>query len=48
VAAVSIDHPDLENFPHHVHISSERDLVPGYPLSLVDLLKVIESELPQL
>lgn len=41
------DHPELENFPHHVHIGDEATVIPGHPMSLVDLLRVLESEVSQ-
>lgn len=39
------DHPELGNFPHHVHIGSEENIVSGYPMSLIDLLKTLEDEI---
>jgi len=38
------DHPGLANFPHHIHIGSEDVVVPGKPLSLVELLQLLEHE----
>jgi hypothetical protein len=40
-------HPELENFPHHVHVGSEDVVVPDQPMSLIELLSVLESALPQ-
>ncbi len=39
------DHPELANFPHHVHIGDERTVLPSRPMSLIDLLRMIENEL---
>ncbi len=37
-------YPELQNFPHHIHLG-ETDIVPGQPISLVSVLKVLEREL---
>lgn len=37
-------YPELQNFPHHVHLN-KTTVVPGDPMSLVSVLKVLESEL---
>lgn len=37
-------YPELQNFPHHIHLD-ETTVVPGQPMSLVSVLKVLESEL---
>ena len=39
------DHPELENFPYHIHLGSETSVIPGHPLSLIELLNILESEL---
>ena len=39
------DHPELDNFPHHVHLGGETTTVPGHPLSLIELLSILENEL---
>jgi hypothetical protein len=39
------DHPELENFPHHIHLGDETHIVSGHSLSLIELLNVLESEL---
>ncbi|MBN1890132.1 MAG: hypothetical protein JW850_19195 [Thermoflexales bacterium] len=39
------DHPELDNFPHHFHVSNEETVFCGQAMSLVNLLRVIESEL---
>jgi hypothetical protein len=39
------DHPELPNFPHHVHIGDEQTVVPGQVLSLIDLLDILERDL---
>ena len=36
------DHPELVGFPHHVHIADEKNVAPGQPLSISEVLKVIE------
>ena len=38
-------YPGLANFPHHVHLGAEGTVVPGHPLSLLDLLKLLETEI---
>ena len=38
-------YPSLPNFPHHVHLDAEGTVVPGRPLSLLDLLKLLETEI---
>jgi len=41
----NVEHfPDLPNFPHHVH-TSDQSAVPGYPLSILDLIGILEKEL---
>ena len=37
-------HPDVANFPHHIHIDTEDHVVPGAPLDTVQLLNVLEQE----
>ncbi|MCI0478449.1 MAG: DUF6516 family protein [Anaerolineales bacterium] len=39
------DHPELDNFPHHVHIGSKEVSVAGEPCSIIDLLRLLESEI---
>lgn len=39
------DHPELDNFPHHIHLGSETRVIPGHPLSLIELLNILEDEL---
>ena len=41
------DHPELESFPHHVHIGDEATVAPGHPIGLSELLSVLEGELSQ-
>ena len=38
-------HPELPNFPHHVHMGEENQVMPGQALSTLDLIDVIEQEL---
>jgi hypothetical protein len=41
----NVEHfPDLPNFPHHVH-TDDQSAVPGYSLSILDLIGVLEKEL---
>ncbi len=37
--------PNLPNFPHHIHDHSETHVIPGNPLSIIELMTAIESEL---
>ena len=37
--------PNLPDFPHHVHVGSEDQIVPGKPLSIIELIDAIEQEL---
>lgn len=39
------DHPELANFPHHIHEGSDKTVIPGQVLSLIELLNLLESEL---
>lgn len=42
----NVEHyPDLPNFPHHVHIGEERNVEPGEPLSIAQLLDVLTGEI---
>lgn len=42
----NVEHfPDLPNFPHHVHAGEESRVEPGMPLSIIELVDVIEQEL---
>jgi hypothetical protein len=42
----NVEHfPDLRNFPHHIHVGEESRVEPGRPLSIIELLDVIEQEL---
>jgi hypothetical protein len=36
-------YPNLDNFPYHVHISDEANVVPGQPINLVTFLKLFED-----
>ena len=41
----NVEHfPDLPNFPHHVH-TDDHSAVPGYRLSILDLIGILEKEL---
>lgn len=37
--------PELANFPHHMHLASETDVVPGVVMSIIELLDLLEKEL---
>jgi hypothetical protein len=39
------DHPELDNFPHHIHEGSEENVIPGEPLSICQLLDIILVEI---
>jgi hypothetical protein len=39
-------HPDLSNFPHHVHIGDEKHVEPGEMLSTIQLLDMLADEIP--
>jgi hypothetical protein len=42
----NVEHfPGLPNFPHHVH-TDDQSAIPGYQLSILDLIGVLEKELP--
>jgi hypothetical protein len=34
-------HPELPNFPHHVHVGSEKNVVPGKSLGIIELLDLL-------
>ena len=38
-------HPGLTNFPHHIHAQSEYQIEPGRPISIVQLIQMLEQEL---
>ncbi|MBI4788729.1 MAG: hypothetical protein HY782_16990 [Chloroflexi bacterium] len=42
------DHRKLENFPHHIHVGGEGNVVPGQPQSVIDVLRIIEDEISRL
>jgi len=37
--------PQLENAPHHVHIGDDETVVPGQPLDILELLRIVDREL---
>lgn len=39
--------PELENFPHHIHIGDDETVMPGSSISLIDLLNLLEDEIAQ-
>lgn len=38
-------HPEVEGFPHHCHLGGETNVVPGEPLSLLQVLLLLETEI---
>ena len=38
-------HPELDGFPHHCHIGDESYVVPSEPVSLIQVLALIEAEI---
>ncbi len=39
------DHPELENFPHHIHVGDEGNVASYHPVGIMDVLKLIEAEI---
>jgi hypothetical protein len=37
--------PGLPNFPHHVHVGDEKQVVSGEPISIIELIDLIEQEI---
>ena len=37
--------PNLSNFPHHIHVESEENVISGDLLSIHDLLDILEQEI---
>lgn len=37
--------PELANFPHHIHVASETNAVPGTVMSIIELIDFLEAEL---
>ena len=38
-------YPDLPNFPHHIHVGDDKQVVSGQSLSIIDLLNIIERDI---
>jgi hypothetical protein len=38
-------HPEIENSPHHIHIGSEENVLPGQPISIQAVLETIANEI---
>ena len=38
-------HPDLPNFPHHVHVGEEENVKPGKRLNVIQLLDALTGEI---
>lgn len=42
----NVEHyPDLRNSPHHVHVGSEKNVVPGESMCIIELLDMLFGEL---
>jgi hypothetical protein len=37
--------PTLPNFPHHIHVDSEENVISGDSLSILELLDILEQEI---
>jgi len=37
------DHPELEGFPHHVHVGNEVHVTPSRMMNMLDLLRAMEE-----
>jgi hypothetical protein len=37
--------PNLSNFPHHIHVEAEENVISGYALSTQELLDILEQEI---
>lgn len=37
--------PNLPNFPHHIHVESEDNVISGYVISIQELLDILEQEI---
>ena len=37
------DHPELPNFPHHCHIGNEENVEPAKPMSILQMLTLIQA-----
>ena len=38
-------HATLPNFPHHIHLGNDEQVVPGQALNILEVLKIIELEI---
>jgi len=38
-------YPHLANFPHHIHIGSEGQVIPGKPMNILEFIEGLEQEL---
>lgn len=41
----AMHHPELANYPHHVHIGAGDQVEPGQPISIIALIEMLESEI---
>ncbi len=37
--------PDLTNFPHHIHVGSDTNVIPGTVVSIIELIDLLEAEI---
>jgi len=37
--------PDLTSFPHHIHVGSETNVIPGTVMGITELIDLLEAEL---
>ncbi len=37
--------PDLTNFPHHIHVGSDTNVIPGTVMSIIELTDLLEAEI---
>jgi hypothetical protein len=38
-------YPQMDNFPHHIHIGESGMVVPGQALGIIDLLDILDGEI---
>jgi len=39
--------PDLTNFPHHIHVGSDTNVIPGSAVKIIELIDLLEAEVSQ-
>jgi hypothetical protein len=40
--------PTLANFPHHIHVEDEKHVEPGKPVSIVELIAILDVEVEKI